>query len=234
MKYAVQAVILNDKGEVLAVSRKDDHNDFGLCGGKVDEDDYNHHPIEPKLYAIEREVKEETGLTVNMDSATLIFQTHKGGYMGITYLIPHWSGEIHTEEPHVVKWVSFETVMRGSFGKWNRMVHESLVSMGIPHKLSDEPEDTYYFEIDNLDDGNPYVWIVSKLYWDKNQCISDRISDDEYEDIRRISKNANIQFAEASESCYDLTHNEFGHITDKTQMEEIMIGAGFIKKIGIS
>ena len=28
IKYTVTAVILNDNNEVLAVSRKDDHNDF--------------------------------------------------------------------------------------------------------------------------------------------------------------------------------------------------------------
>lgn len=36
MKEAVQVVILNDEGEVLAVSRKHDHNDFGLVGGSIE------------------------------------------------------------------------------------------------------------------------------------------------------------------------------------------------------
>lgn len=39
IKYSVTAVILNDKGQVLAVSRKDDHSDFGLIGGWVDTKD---------------------------------------------------------------------------------------------------------------------------------------------------------------------------------------------------
>jgi len=128
MKYAVQAVIFNDKGEVLAVSRKDNHNDFGLPGGKVDPEDPS------PSFAILRETQEETGLMINRDTMIPIFQMHRGGYMGITYLIKDWSGEIQTDEPHVVKWVEFDEVLRGSFGYWNNMVQESLVSMGVKFK----------------------------------------------------------------------------------------------------
>ena len=60
MKEAVQIVILNEKNEVLAVSRKDNHKDFGLPGGKVDPEDFSN------VDAIIREVKEETGLDINM------------------------------------------------------------------------------------------------------------------------------------------------------------------------
>lgn len=55
---AVQIVLLNKKGEVLAVSRKHDHNDFGLIGGKVDEG-------ENVVEAAIRETKEETGLDIS-------------------------------------------------------------------------------------------------------------------------------------------------------------------------
>lgn len=137
MKYAVQAVILNDKGEVQAVSRKDDHNDFGLVGGKVDPEDV--FEAEAKgmstiRYAMHRECMEETGLDIDMDTAVEIFQMHRDGYMGVTFLIKDWCGEINTDEPHVVEWVPFEVIMNGSFGKWNTMVAESLESMGINFK----------------------------------------------------------------------------------------------------
>jgi len=128
IKYAVQAVILNDKGEVLSVSRKDDHNDAGLVGGKVDPEDLN-----PKE-AIARETFEETGLRINTATMIPIFQMHMDDYMGITYLIKQWCGEIETDEPHVVKWVPFEVVMGGSFGVWNTMVADSLDSMGVSFK----------------------------------------------------------------------------------------------------
>lgn len=125
LDYAVQAVILNDDNQVLAVSRKDDHNDFGLVGGKKDKSDFR---LE---HAIIREIKEETGLFVREKDLTLIFVMHKGDYMGYTYLVKEWHGNIQTDEPHVVKWTSIEEVAKGSFGHWNELVNQSLISMGI-------------------------------------------------------------------------------------------------------
>ena len=129
MKYSVQAVILNDQGEVLAVSRKTDHNDMGLAGGKVDPEDESFEA------ALIREVKEETGLNINMETAELVFAIHKDGYMGYTYLIKDWSGEIQTDEPHVVRWTYFAEIMTGSFGRYNCLVGESLNDLGIKFKM---------------------------------------------------------------------------------------------------
>jgi 8-oxo-dGTP pyrophosphatase MutT (NUDIX family) len=135
MRYTVQAVIFNEEGQVLGVSRKDNHSDFGLVGGKVDEEDYNawngHTPLERALV---RETKEETGLDINIATSEMVFSIHKDGFMGHTYLIYDWSGEIHTDEPHVVKWTTFDELIAGSFGKYNKMVAESLTDMGIKFK----------------------------------------------------------------------------------------------------
>ena len=128
MKYVVCAVILNDKGEVLSVSRKDNHNDAGLIGGKVDQ----HETLKEALY---REVHEETGLSINVETTELVFAIHKDGYMGYTYLIKDWSGEIQTYEPHVVKWTYFAEIMTGSFGRYNCLVGESLNDLGIKFKM---------------------------------------------------------------------------------------------------
>lgn len=135
MNFSVQAIILNDKGEVLAVSRKTDHNDFGLAGGKVDELDHQNGIYGPFEAALIREVKEETGLNINMETAELVFAIHKDGYMGYTYLIKDWSGEIQTDEPHVVKWTYFAEIMTGSFGRYNCLVGESLNDLGINFKM---------------------------------------------------------------------------------------------------
>lgn len=129
MKYSVQAVILNDNGEVLAVSRKNDHNDFGLAGGKVDPED------ESMEIALSREVYEETGLSIDTKTMELVFAIHKDGYMGYTYLIKDWSGKIQTDEPHVVKWTYFAEIMTGSFGRYNCLVGESLNDLGIKFKM---------------------------------------------------------------------------------------------------
>lgn len=125
MNKAVQIVLLNNDGEVLAVSRKDDHSDFGLVGGSVE-------PNESITDAAIREAKEETGLDVF--NLRMIFSMHRNDYMGYTYLADY-SGEIQTEEDHVVKWTNFQTIIDGKFGKWNKMVSESLTSMDIKFKL---------------------------------------------------------------------------------------------------
>lgn len=130
MKVAVQVVLLNEKGEVLSVSRKHDHNDAGLIGGKVDDEDKLTEGDYLKYAAI-RETKEETGLDIS--NLRMIFSMHKDGFMDYTYLADY-SGEIdydHEKEPHIVKWTGFKTIMNGSFGKWNTLVAESLMSMGI-------------------------------------------------------------------------------------------------------
>lgn len=126
MKKTVQVVLINEHKEVLCVSRKDDHTMMGLPGGKMDPDDLT------EIDAIVRETKEETGL--NISNMQLIFATHKNGKMGYTYLADY-SGEIHTDEPHIVKWGTFSDLIAGPFGKWNEQVYMSLMDMGVDVKL---------------------------------------------------------------------------------------------------
>tara|TARA_R110000851_G_scaffold47424_2_gene115175 strand:- start:18890 stop:19312 length:423 start_codon:yes stop_codon:yes gene_type:complete len=122
-----QVVILNDKGEVCLVSRKEDHSDFGLAGGKVDEGEtYEEAAI--------REVKEETGLDIK--NLTMIFAMHRKGRMGHTF-IAEYSGEINYDkekEPHVVKWGKMQEAVDGKFGYWNSLVRKSLESLDIKFK----------------------------------------------------------------------------------------------------
>lgn len=128
-----QVVLINSEGLVLGVSRKTDHNDFGLAGGKMDPEDNGN----PEATAI-RETKEETGLDIY--DLKLVFAIHKHGNMGYTYLAKY-SGEIKHNEPHVVKWLAFERLVNGSFGKYNQMVSESLDDMDVNYLYADERED---------------------------------------------------------------------------------------------
>jgi 8-oxo-dGTP pyrophosphatase MutT (NUDIX family) len=122
MKKTVQVVLINEHNQALCVSRKDNHSDFGLPGGKMDPCDLT------ELDAIVRETKEETGLDIT--NMQLIYATHKDGSMGYTY-IAKYSGEINYTEPHIVKWGTFDDLIKGTFGKWNYCVWLSLKDMGI-------------------------------------------------------------------------------------------------------
>ena len=122
MKHSVTAVIINDKKQVLAVSRSYDHSDFGLPGGKVEEG-------ETPEEAIIREMKEETGLNVKVDIQVLSMSMF--GYMGHTYLIKDYSGSIGTTENHIVKWVDYKVIEQGCFGEWNKILSTSLRNLKL-------------------------------------------------------------------------------------------------------
>ena len=125
IKYSVTAVILNDKGQVLAVSRKDDHSDFGLIGGWVDTKD------DSLEMAICREIKEETGLIVKPTNLLQVLSMNRGGNMSYSYYVKDYEGEIETDEPHIVKWTDFEEIKNGSFGYWNTLVEMSVNNFGF-------------------------------------------------------------------------------------------------------
>jgi 8-oxo-dGTP pyrophosphatase MutT (NUDIX family) len=126
-KNHAQVVIINDNGEVCLVSRKKDHTDFGLVGGKLDEG-------ETFEEAAIREAKEETGLDVK--NLVMIFAMHRKSCMGQTFLA-EYSGEINYDqekEPHIVKWGTMQEAVDGTFGYWNTLVRESLESLEIDFK----------------------------------------------------------------------------------------------------
>lgn len=124
---AVQVVIINEDGLVCLVSRKHDHNDFGLIGGKVDLGE------ELEEAAI-RECMEETGIEIS--NLRMIFAMHRKNRMGYTYLADY-KGDIsydEEKEPHKVKWAKMEEATKGSFAYWNKMVTDSMISAGIKFK----------------------------------------------------------------------------------------------------
>lgn len=127
---AVAVILRRPDGKVLAVSRKDDPTDFGLPGGKVD-------PGETGDEAARRELKEETGLEAG-EMRFAYGGVCDGGSHGVTYwtttYVADFDGDIHTEEEGVVRWVSPEVLLRGSFGDYNRRVFDTLgfdVGMGM-------------------------------------------------------------------------------------------------------
>jgi len=111
--FSVTALIFNSEGLVLAVSRKNDSNDFGLIGGKVDQGEWPEQ-------AIIREVKEETGLNViDMEQVYDRVDAPGGEKVCRCFLIKSFSGEISTKEAGVVKWVDYDILTKGTFGYYN-------------------------------------------------------------------------------------------------------------------
>lgn len=117
-RLAACVLVQNAEGQFLAVSRKNNPGDFGLPGGKVDAGET---PVEAAV----RELREETGLSADINSMKLVFVADDGEYATYTY-VGNVNGEVLTSEPGVVQWVSADELLRGSFADYNRQLFRKL------------------------------------------------------------------------------------------------------------
>ena len=115
MQHAVCALILDTlTNKVLSVSRKDDETDFGLVGGKLEND-------EDWISGLKREVMEETGCSVDVLPIYYSDVDVKNNFIVRTYICinPIPVTTISPSETGVIKYCTFDELTNGSFGDYN-------------------------------------------------------------------------------------------------------------------
>lgn len=115
MKKAVCALILDSNNKILSVTRKNNHDDWGLPGGKLDED-------ETFQVALIREVLEETGHHVNIKDKDNYFEDIDGDFLVRTYPCDILSKSILNLDPSEtgkVSYIDSQELLKGSFKDYN-------------------------------------------------------------------------------------------------------------------
>ena len=102
---AVGALVVNKHGQVLML-KSPRYGDWEFPGGQVEES-------ETLTHALEREVLEETGITVKVKSLVGIYSnTRKPSIVNMDFICEYVSGESRTsEESSHVEWVNRDEVL---------------------------------------------------------------------------------------------------------------------------
>lgn len=114
MKKAVCAIILDLDGKILTVSRKNDFDDIGLPGGKVDKKESPHD-------AIKREVLEETGFHIKV-MYPIYSNDDEFGFYVTTYICCLDKSKPYTpsKESGIVSMRQPKELLNGTFKRYNR------------------------------------------------------------------------------------------------------------------
>lgn len=121
--FTAATCLLQKNGLVVGVSRRNNHDDWGLPGGKRD-------PGESSRQTAARELLEETGIRVRAEDLVPVFSRMHGEWRVITYEASAWEGE-PAQQPGdgLAAWIMWPELERGeSFGAYNKRLHEVLTT----------------------------------------------------------------------------------------------------------
>lgn len=119
---SVVSLILDDRGNVLAVTRRHKPEDLGLPGGKID-------PGETPERAVIRETEQETGIIIQDPEFCYERVDVTDGRVAWCYRVTKWEGEPRQcEEGIEVKWVPLARLLEDSctFREYNRGLFTAL------------------------------------------------------------------------------------------------------------
>lgn len=118
--FAVIGLIIHS-GKILSISRKTNHNDFSLPGGKID-------PGETPEQALVRELQEEVNITP-IEYVPIFDQIdHTVNKPCRTYHIKSYSGKPKSLEGSIMTWLTPEELIKSNctFNVYNKELFEKL------------------------------------------------------------------------------------------------------------
>jgi 8-oxo-dGTP pyrophosphatase MutT (NUDIX family) len=112
-------VVLVRHGLVLGIERGNVEGAWGLPGGKRERG-------ESRRACAARELREETGVVVAPERLTEVHRDFVDGFDTTTFTVDEFEGVPRSSDEGGVRWISWDTLLGGSFSAYNRGVRTRL------------------------------------------------------------------------------------------------------------